>query len=436
MFEPNNQDPRYNYSQEHKPTEVTYYPSDDFLTPKKKKHTGIKIFCSVLCALVISAGSIGGYIALTQNMGVTAGDSAPSASSTSSGTQAGSLGSDHSPSLVELASKSNSLSIPDIVKKVKPSVVGVTATFQGNVVQTPFGNFQQGETPATGTGIIASSDGYIITNCHVVYDTESNLGLAKKVMITLNDGDTTEYPATIVGIDDKTDLAVLKIQKNNCTPAEFGNSDELEVGELAIAIGNPLGLELNCSVTAGIISAVDRQITTSDNKTMTLLQTDAAINPGNSGGPLVNSYGQVIGINSSKITSEQVEGLGFAIPISSAKPIVDDLMNNGYVTGRPLIGFHGVTIDAQTASYYNLPQGVQVRFIDNTSGAAQAGLMVSDIVTAIDGQEVKTMEDLNKVKDSHKPGDTVTLTLYRYSNGQTLNIQVVLSEDTTQLAKS
>ncbi len=198
-------------------------------------------------------------------------------------------------------------------------------------------------------------------------------------------------------------------------------------GELAIAIGNPLGFELYGSTTCGIISALDRTITVGEYE-MNLIQTDAAINPGNSGGPLLNSCGQVIGINSSKIISDYAEGLGFAIPISSAQPIIDDLIANGYVTGRPMIGISGEDINEITAKYYNLPQGVCVRFITPDSAAENSGIEVGDIIIGLNGKSIYTMEELNKMLDEFTAGDTVNLTIYRRDTEAQFEIPLVLDE--------
>ena len=251
-------------------------------------------------------------------------------------------------STVTLSKEDTELSVPEIVKKAKPSVVGISSAFGEDSV-------------GTGTGIIMSEDGYIVTNAHVVQDSSDGKHTpAESVTVVL--ADKSEYPAQVIGADSRTDLAVVKINGNgkNFSAAEFGDSCRLAEGELAVAIGNPLGFELYGSITCGIISALDRTITI-DEYEMTLIQTDAAINPGNSGGPLLNRFGQVVGINSSKIISDHAEGLGFAIPISSARPVIDDLIENGYVTGRPRIGISGEDIGEENARYYDLPEGVYVR---------------------------------------------------------------------------
>lgn len=341
-----------NYNQNQKPTEVTYYPVEEYLTPTKKKHhVFAKTVGVIACVAVVSIASIGGYIAYTGNggnylakdNGILAADSNSSSDTTTTPDSTtgvldnaiGNSSADAAKSLIELSARENALSVPNIVKKVTPSVVGISSEFQGG--------------SGTGTGIIMSADGYIITNAHVVSESmQGSTTRSSKVTVVLSDG--TEYTATIIGCDSSTDLAVIKIEEDNLIPAEFGDSNDLEVGELAIAIGNPLGLELSSTVTGGMISALNRNITIED-KEMTLIQTDAAINPGNSGGPLVNSYGQVVGINSAKISSGDVEGLGFAIPIDSAIPIVNDLIKNGYVPGRPLIGITGSTMTSALARF-------------------------------------------------------------------------------------
>ena len=392
-----------NYNKNEKVTEVTYYPVEEDLnvSRKKKIKTVSKVIGALLCCAAISAASIGGYITVT---GGNYSNGAISQSSDSD--KADEKGADNSKSLIELSSKQNALSVPNIVKKVTPSVVGVSSIMS--------------EGTQTGTGIIMTKEGYIITNCHVVDG-------ASKVSVVLND--KKEYGALVVGTDSKTDLAVLKIQADETlTPAEFGSSDDLVVGELAIAIGNPLGLEFSGSVTSGIISALNREVTIED-KEFTLIQTDAAINPGNSGGPLVNSYGQVIGITSAKISTSYAEGMGFAIPINSAIDIVDELIKNGYVTGRPLIGLSGEDIDEMMSKFYNIPQGVYVRIVTSDSPAEKAGIRVGDVIIGANGKEITSMDELNKIKEEFKPGDSIKLTVYR--EGQKLELSLTLAEATS-----
>ena len=300
----------------------------------------------------------------------------------------------------------NELTVPEIIEKAKPSVVAISV----NVNNGWYGS------SGTGSGVIMSADGKILTNQHVVIG-------ASEIKVRLYDG--KEYPATLIAEDEKTDLAVIQIEATGLVPAEFGDSDALVQGEIAVAIGNPLNLSLEGSVTQGIISAVSREIVL-NNKSMTYIQTDAAINPGNSGGALVNGKGQVIGINSAKVASSDVEGLGFAIPVNIALPVVEELIEHGYVKGRPSIGISVQNITRQIASYYRLPQGVQVILVTPDSAADKAGITSGDIIIGINGIVVTTSDELNNEKDKFNPGDTITLTVYR--GGETADIALVLGE--------
>lgn len=311
------------------------------------------------------------------------------------------------------------MTIPQIAEKVGPSVVGVInkAKVQGQRVFDPFtgryfyyggnGSNESIVEQGSGSGIIISDDGYIVTNQHVIEN-------ASEISVILNTGE--EISAELVGADSKTDLAVLKIKTDvELTVATLGDSTAVEVGELAVAIGNPMGMEFSGSVTAGIISAVNRTMTIED-RTYNLLQTDAAINNGNSGGALINQYGEVIGINSVKLSTTGVEGMGFAIAISEAKPIIDDLMNEGYVTGRPLIG-----IAIQETMY-----GMFIAEVSEGSGAEQAGLEVGDIIISVDGEKVKTTAEINELRDKKKPGDHMLFKVVH--DGETREVNVKLSE--------
>lgn len=339
------------------------------------------------------------------------------------------------PSLIELASRSDAMPIPDIVDSIMPSVVGVASTFEFESPQTfsIWGWNTQPQTQKlreTGTGIIISDDGYIVTNAHVVYDEDYNAGEATEVSVLFSD--ETEHEASIVAFDPETDIAVLKVNEKGLKPAVLGDSDELRVGELVIAVGNPLGFDLFGTVTSGIVSALDRKIDINEKK-MNLIQTDAAINSGNSGGPLLNSCGQVIGINSAKISSNysssaaSIEGLCFAIPIKEAKSIIDDLINYKYVTGRPQLGIIS-TIDITEAQsrYWNTPVGIFVMSLQEDGAAERAGIMVGDIIIDIEGEAVSTSQELNEIKNKYKAGDTVTLTVSR--NGKDIKIKVTLQE--------
>lgn len=321
--------------------------------------------------------------------------------------------------LVDLVEYSNT-SVA-VAQKVLPSIVGIKIKYSINSI------FGSGEAEATGSGIIISEDGYILTNNHVVSSESSSyyysVEEASKMTVNLYN-DTTEYEATIIGTDKYTDLAVIKIDASGLTPATLGDSDNVKVGEFAMAIGCPLGLDI--TVTSGIISAVNRTVTDGAGGTeYTCIQTDAAINSGNSGGALVNSNGEVIGVNTLKLSGTGVEGMGFAIPISSTKDIVDQLIEYKTVK-RPYIGITGVAVDEKTAKNYSIPTGIYVYSTEKDSPAEKAGLQKGDIITHIEGTEVKDINELNKVKNKSKIGDTVTLKIYR--DGEEKEIQIVLGE--------
>lgn len=429
---------------------VNYYSDSNGGDPNKKpkkKHTGLKVAAFVLAMVLVSGGSIGVYEGIrssnADNSSSIVASNDSSAAESSTGDSSSSKKSDSSQSWIQLASTNGSMSVADIVKKVTPSVVGVQSTFSSsngsnNNPMNGYGGFfgygsqgnngSQGMT-GVGTGIIMSKDGYIVTNAHVIYDDEYGYGEASSVQIQMSDEETT-YDARIVAYDKEADIAVLKIDADNLTPAEFGDSSSCEVGEMVVAIGNPLGLQFQNTVTCGIISALDRKVTINDN-TMTLIQTDTAINNGNSGGPLINSSGQVIGINSAKMSSTYsgeatVEGIGFAIPMSEAKSIVDDLINYGYVTGRPQLGISCQDVTEAVSQAYNIPVGAYIFSVTAGGAADQAGLQPGDVITGIQDQTISTTEELNAVKNQYKAGDTITLTYVRA--GETKKVDVTLAE--------
>lgn len=310
-------------------------------------------------------------------------------------------------------------STPEVVDIVGPAVVGViNKTTYNNPYAYYYGQQQGTEIQqGSGSGVIISDDGYVVTNNHVIEG-------ATEIVVILSAGE--EYTAKLIGSDAKTDLAVLKIDAEALTYAKLGTSSELRVGEKAIAIGNPLGQEFAGTTTQGIISGLNRTITI-DNKTMNLIQTDAAINPGNSGGALCNEHGEVIGINTAKISSSQYEGLGFAIPIDDAKPIIEDLIANGYVTGRPVIGIGGRAVTEQDAKAYNLKVGVYVSSMTADSPAYMAGIKIGDIIIECEGKKIETVDDINEIKNKHKVGDTISMKVYR--QGKTIDIKLVLGEE-------
>lgn len=303
---------------------------------------------------------------------------------------------------------SKPISTQDIAEGVTPSIVGVIQYKRGSLSET-------GE----GSGIIMSSDGYIITNNHVVE------GADRLQVVTC---DKKKYTAKLVGTDMRTDLAVIKISADNLKVAKLGDSSKCKVGDQVIAIGNPSGLTLAGSVTQGIISAIDRDIDVG-NGPMNLIQTDAAINPGNSGGALINTKGEVIAINSAKIAQQGYESIGFSIPMSFAHPIIDNLIENGYVKGRVRLGIKCSMIDDSTCENEKIPKGVYVVDVDPLSDAAKNGVKKDDIIISINNVRMNSTTDLINERDKHQPGDVLTLTIYRRQTFGTVICNVTLLED-------
>lgn len=322
---------------------------------------------------------------------------------------------------INLANYSNTAS--SVASKVQPSIVGIQIEY--SVTSFIFGAHSSTAT-ASGSGIIISEDGYILTNNHVVSSSSNSsyyqMSEAQKITVKLYNSDQT-YEAKIIGSDSQTDLAIIKIEANGLTPAELGDSNSVSVGEFAMAIGNPLGLD--SSVTCGIISAINREVTDEDGNKYVAIQTDAAINSGNSGGALVNSEGKVIGINTLKLSGTGVEGIGFAIPISSTLEVTQQLIQYNKVI-RPYIGISGRDITESLSKKYNYPIGIFISGIDEFSSAEIAGLKIGDVITSADGTPVSTMEELNKIKNSHNVGDDMVLTIYR--NGETFDVTLKLKE--------
>ena len=312
------------------------------------------------------------------------------------------------PAHTDKISDSRNTAIVQAAKKVGPAVVGITTKVYNRDIFNRKVLVGQG----VGSGVIFDKSGYIVTNNHVVEN-------AKTVIVSLADGQSTE--GTVVGRDANTDLAVVKINVQNLPVAEFGDSDSLQVGEPAIAIGTPLGLEFQGSVTAGVISAFNRTLGV-EGQGMKLIQTDAAINPGNSGGALVNADGQVIGINSAKISKEGVEGLGFAIPINTARPILESLIKNGKVA-RPYLGLYGM--DQKMAARFGeqLPiEGIYVYKVVAGGPLDRAGIRHGDIITKIGDAEIKAFADLQSALGNYSVGDTVEVTYQRGNAQQTASV--------------
>ena len=316
-----------------------------------------------------------------------------------------------------------------VANKALPSVVGITVTYSVNSPYYSYYGMSASTATATGSGVIITEDGYILTNNHVVSSSSSSsyyqVSQATKITVTLYN-DSTEYEAKIIGSDEQTDLAVLKIDKTGLTAAELGDSDSVQVGEFAMAIGNPLNMQ--STVTTGVISAKDRKIT-SDNVTYNVIQTDAAINSGNSGGALLNAEGKVIGINTLKLSGSGVEGIGFAIPINDTISVYQQLITNGKVS-RPYIGISGRDIDETTAKQNNLSKtGVYVVSVEEFSAAEKAGIQAGDLIIAFDGTEITTMEELNELKNKHNIDDEVKIKLIR--NGEEKEVTLTLGENTS-----
>lgn len=310
------------------------------------------------------------------------------------------------PEAVENIPQTGGLSLQAIYAKAIDSVVSISCTSASGT--------------SSGTGVVLTANGYIVTNSHVVED-------AAAIEVLLTDG--RYLPATLIGMDTASDLAVLYVDASDLTAAEFGDASVLQVGDAVVAIGDPLGVELRGTMTDGIVSAINRDITT-NGRTMTLIQTNAALNAGNSGGPLLNCYGQVIGINTMKIgdymSSAGVEGLGFAIPSTTVKEVVDQLIAKGYVSGRPALGIEGQEISSFDQLYYRIPQGIYITDVDQASDAAAKGISPGDILLQLDGVRITSINTLKTALYSHQAGDTVSVVIYR--SGTQIPLDITLGQ--------
>lgn len=447
-----------------------YTYSDDSFTPddhekKSDKKSGVgKIIAAVLAVIIVggASGYGGAYLANMNNSSAISEEvsaetqsvpketEAPAKDNTTSSSAA--ANSNDTPSaeaLTRPSSNGAAMSTSEVIAKATPSVVFITS------------EFESAGGKSTGTGIVFTSDGYIITNAHVItaevnissnnnynynsdpfssffenfynynYNNSKSTEVRKADKVTVTTSDEKEYTAKVIGFDANTDLAVLKIDASGLTAAEIGSSQSIVMGDKAITLGYPLGLGLSAS--DGIISGLDKEMTvevTGGTATMTLIQTDAAINFGNSGGPLLNDRGQVIGITSSKLVNSSVDGVGFAIPITDALPIIDELRSTGTVKSTvPKIGITGTTITSAVKRYYNLPvdSGVLVAAVESDSCAAAAGICEGDIIIAADGEEVTDMDTLVKLKNKHKAGEKMTLTLAR--NDGSIDVELILDAE-------
>lgn len=397
---------------------------------KPRKHVFRKAAAFLMAMVLVSGGSIAVYRQFAENT-----DSRNSSFEEHSDNdkKTSSFLTSKGVSFIEKAESDGAeLTTEEIVQKLLPSVVGIesqfTVTSMNNGYYYGFGNMPSASSATgTGTGVVITDDGYIVTNAHVIYDSEYGAGLADDIKVHMNDDNS--YDAEVVGYDTDCDLAVLKIKADGLTAAEFGDSDGLMLGESVVAIGNPLGFDLMNTVTSGIVSGLNRNITIND-KAMNLIQTDTAINEGNSGGPLINKKGQVIGINSSKMSSSygsaSIEGIGFAIPSNEVSQIIDDLMEYGYVTGKPQLGISCQNVTDTISQMYNIPVGIYVTEVSRNSAADKAGLQSGDVITAVDDTEVSTSEELNAQKNKHSAGDTIEITYVR--SGKEKTTEVVLDE--------
>ncbi len=375
----------------------------------RKKNKGLRVFAGlVACVAFVFFGGFGAYgiwVATTGETGIVPDDETSDTQSSQS-SEAASLPSISitpkpdtqgvpSTSDTSVGTVTGELALPDLYDLVTPSVVGVVA-YQS---ESLFGGYSEG------SGIIMSEDGYIITNEHVVEG-------GAMLEVVLHDG--SSYPAVLVGADVATDLAVLKIDASGLVAAEFGDSDDIRIGETVVTMGNPGGLEFAASMAEGIVSGLDRKLSLGDaGYTQELIQTTAAVNPGNSGGALVNAYGQVVGVNRGKIADVDFEGMGFAIPITDAMDVVNDIIENGQVTDRPMLGITAEAITPTYAAQTGTPIGLYIHEFTATSSLPAAGVQVGDIITHIDDYPVYSVDDISQALADNEPGDEVKLTVFR-----------------------
>lgn len=400
-------DASYYQSQQQNTTNNSDVPPSPKKKSKTAKHVAIIAACLALVACVgVGGGFLGTMIAKDSAL-ATSTENGKSSSETSNETSKGSLTINKSDGTQVAATTTQ-----EVVERAANSVVEITTE---SVVNGQF--MQQYVSKGAGSGVIISEDGYIITNNHVING-------AKTITVTLANGKT--YKATLIGSDSKVDVALIKIDETGLTPVTFGDSDNLKVGETAIAIGNPLG-KLGGTVTNGIISALDREITI-DDETMNLLQTNAAINPGNSGGGLFNANAELIGLVVAKSSGENIEGLGFAIPINDVVNILQDLMDHGHVTGRPSLGVSLADISEEQLFSYRLDEaGTYITNIASNSAADKAGLEIGDRLIKIGDTEITSASQASNEVNKHKAGDEISITVNR--DGENVTVNVKLDEE-------
>ncbi len=387
----------------------TYYQYEGSpVQPPKKKKTGLKIAALVLCGCLLgSATGVGGMLLAEKIRDNRQEDAVPSSSV---------LVGERETQELELVpvNTGKEMTPAQVYAANVGSTVGITTS-----VTTNYWGYQT-TSAASGSGFVLTADGYILTNYHVVEDSNA---------ITVTLYDDTSYDAELIGYDESNDIAVLKVEAENLSPVVIGNSDGLYVGDTVMAIGNPLG-ELTFSLTAGLVSALDREVTMSNGVTMDLIQTDCAINSGNSGGALFNLYGEVVGITNAKYSSNgsmgeaSIDNIGFAIPINSVMSIVEGIVENGYFS-KPYVGIQISNVSEQMLNY-GVPQGVVVEVVEEESPAQKGGLQVNDIIVEVDGEAIADSDQLVELVAAAEPNEELNVKVYR--KGEAVTLQIVVGE--------
>lgn len=377
-----------------------------------RKQIATTVVASFVSAVVGGACALGVYVGLNKE---------PAKTIETSKTNTGSIVETSNPNFSQVSLTNYSDTAIYAAQKALPSMVSISVEYDVNYMG------MKKAVAGSGSGVILSEDGYILTNNHVISSADSSsfyqVSDAKSIKVKIY-GDDTEYSAEIIGTDSQTDLAVLKIDKTGLTAAELGDSSSVQIGEFVLAIGNPYNLDY--SVTAGIISALNREMTV-ENTTYNVIQADCAINSGNSGGALVNSKGEVIGITTLKLAGDGIEGVSFAIPVNETVPIYKELIEKGKIS-RPFVGISGIDLDEATAIRNGLTKGIYVDSVVSGSGAEDAGIMAGDVIVSFDGKDVSTMDELNTIKNTKNIGDKIEIKLYRKSELKTFTITLKEAE--------
>lgn len=377
-----------------------------------RKQIATTVVASFVSAVVGGACALGVYVGLNKE---------PAKAIETSKTNTSTVVETSNPNLSQVSLTNYSDTAIYAAQKALPSMVSISVEYDVNYMG------MKKAVAGSGSGVILSEDGYILTNNHVISSADSSsfyqVSDAKSIKVKIY-GDDTEYSAEIIGTDSQTDLAVLKIDKTGLTPAELGDSSSVQIGEFVLAIGNPYNLDY--SVTAGIISALNREMTV-ENTTYNVIQADCAINSGNSGGALVNGKGEVIGITTLKLAGDGIEGVSFAIPVNETVPIYKELIEKGKIS-RQFVGISGIDLDEATAIRNGLTKGIYVDSVVSGSGAEDAGIMAGDVIVSFDGKDVSTMDELNAIKNTKNIGDKIEIKLYRKSELKTFTITLKEAE--------